>query len=379
MDPSSKAGERAELGAAVGLARLERLVGVVCADALFVLAGGPAEPKADLDGLAARRTHAYEEILGGKSHAHMVDAFDPWLLDIARALAPVAAPTWIPMMQVVREKVTLEAGARGLRSLFSSKPSDKDVQRVRRYGSLAVRALRAVYAADGPLDDEERLMIEAVIGSLGLPEADARALSGEGPTPPETLDVYGDMEPAVGRAVVRGAWLAAAADGLDPREEQTIRVVARKVNVAESEVEDARRDAQQRLERRSKAGAAAVDGVRFLLADRSPGLGVRLPALVGTLMIARRWRDEALAPIGLGTPVTLAKRHTGLDARERLGVLGVVWAAALMENPTLARAAVLRARWEQFAQDIAEDDPKSRELVERWTTDVLTSAARSSK
>ena len=60
------------------------------------------------------------------------------------------------MMDVVREKVTLEIGARGLRSLFSSKPSDKDVARVKRYGSLAVRVLRAVLAADGPLDAEER-------------------------------------------------------------------------------------------------------------------------------------------------------------------------------------------------------------------------------
>ena len=55
-------------------------------------------------------------------------------------------------MEVVREKVTLEIGARGLRSLFSSKPSDKEVARVKRYGSLAVRVLRAVLAADGELD-----------------------------------------------------------------------------------------------------------------------------------------------------------------------------------------------------------------------------------
>jgi hypothetical protein len=377
MDSSNRKGEAFDLGTRIGMERLEHLAGAVSADALFVLAGCPHEPKVELDGLAARRTNAYEEILSGKGHAHVVDAYDAWLLDLARALAPVAAPTWIPMMQVVREKVTLEAGARGLRSLFSSKPSDKDVNRVRRYGSLAVRALRAVYAADGPIDAEERLMIEAVISSLGLPEADARSLSDENPVAPEMLDGYGEIEPAVARAVVQGAWLAAAADGYDPREEQTIRAVARKINVAESDVEDGRRDAQQRLERRTKAGTAAVDGVRFILADRCPGLGIRLPALVGNLMIARRWRDEALAPVALGTPVMLARRHAGLETRERTAVLGVAWAAALMDNPTLARAAVLRARWERVAEDIGEDDPKSRELVERWATDALAGAARS--
>jgi hypothetical protein len=37
---------------------------------------------------------------------------------------------------------------------------------------------------------------------------------------------------------------------------------------------------------------------------------------------------------------------------------------------------VLRARWERFAQDLGEDDPQPREIVERWIDDALTGVAR---
>jgi len=356
-------------------AALERLVQVLCGDALFVLATEDADPRDALEGLTARRAAAYTAALQGQPCV-TADAFEAWLVEMARALAPVSPPASLPMMQVVREKVTLEVGARGLRSLFSSKPSDKEVTRVRRYGALAVRALRAVFAADGPLDAEERTTVAAVVAALGLPEADASALSAEAPVSADTLDVYGDMDSSIAWAIVRGAWQAAAADGIDPREEQVIKLLAHKIGTTPTDVEEARRQAQAHLEARSKAGAAAVDGVRFVLSDRRPGLGVRLAALVARLMIPRRWRDEALASIGLGAPVTLAKRHDGLDARARAAALRVAWVAALADDPSVARRALLAARWEQFAKDLGEDDSTLRDLAERWITDALASAAR---
>jgi hypothetical protein len=280
------------------------------------------------------------------------------------------------MMDLVREKVTLEIGARGLRSLFSSKPSDRDVARVKRYGALGVRVLRAVFAADGALDAEERTLVASVVAALGLPEADTHALHAEGPLPPESLDVYGEMDPAVARAIVRGAWLAAAWDSIDPREEQAIRVVAHKMGVAGEEVEAARREAIDRVEARRKVGAAAVDGVRYVLSDRCPGVGVRLAALTGTLAMPRRWREEALAGVGQGAPVTLAKRHAGLTGEERAAALGVAWGAALADDPSVGRRALLRARWERLAVDLGEDDPGARELVEGWIGEALAGVAR---
>ena len=184
------------------------------------------------------------------------------------------------------------------------------------------------------------------------------------------------MDHAVARAIVRGAWLAAASDEIDPREEAAIRVVGRKMGVAPEDIEDARRAAVDFIDWRRKAGAAAVDGVRYVLSDRVPGLGVQLAALAGTIMLPRRWRDESLAPVGHGAPVTLARRHVGLEADDRRAVLGVAWAAALAEDPSVGRRAVLCARWERFAEDLGEDDPQPREIVERWLTEALAGVAR---
>jgi tellurite resistance protein len=356
-------------------AALERLTGALAEDALLVVASGTLDGDA-LDALSQRRAQAYEDIVAGAPQPRMLVQFDAWLIAMARALAPIAPPAWIPMMDVVREKVTLEIGARGLRSLFSSKPSDKQAARVLRTGSLAVRALRAVYAADGALDAEDRTMIAAVVAALGLPENEALALSNEPPVLPETLDVYGEIEHGVARAIVRGAWLAAASDGIDPREEQAIRVIAQKLGVAADEAEMARKDAQERVEARSKVGAAAVDAVRYVLADRAPGPGVRLAALVGSMMVPRRWRNESLASVGQGAPVTLARRHEGLAGGERQVVLAAAWAAALAENPTLGRRALLQSRWERVAADLGEDDARPREVVERWIQQALAGAAR---
>jgi tellurite resistance protein len=357
-------------------AALGRLVGVLGEDAIFVLASGGRDPKDELDGLLQRRSAAYSAVVQGRPHTRMTAQFDAWMIDMTRAMAVVSPPVFLPMMEVVREKVTLEIGARGLRSLFSTKPSDKDIARIRRYGALAVRILRMVFAADGPLDREEETTVAAVVGALGLPDADSNALSAEPPAVPELLDVYGEMDHAVARAIVRGAWLAAALDTIDPREEQVVRTVAHKMGVSNEDTEEGRREALQRVEARRQAGAAAVDAVRYLLADRCPGLGVQLAALAGTLLLPRRWRGEALAPVALGAPSVLAKRHTGLAPHERLTVLGVAWAAALVDDPSVGRKALLRARWERLAQDVGEDDPSPRLLVERWVEDALVGTAR---
>jgi tellurite resistance protein len=357
-------------------AALERLLGVLCGDALFVLSSGGREPKDDLDSLLQRRSHAYAAAVQGRPHTRLTGQYEAWVVDMARAMAPVSPPAWLPMMDVVREKVTLEIGARGLRSLFSSKPSDKEVARVRRYGTLAVRVLRAVLSADGAIDREEQTIIAALISALGLPDSDANSLSAESPIAPETLDVYGEMDHAVALAVVRGAWLAAALDAVDPREEQAISVVARKLSVSRDDLEEARREALARVDGRRRTGLAAIDGIRYVLRDRHPGLGVQLAASVGTLMVPRRWRGEALAPVAQGAPLALAKRHHGLDTNARFAVLAIAWVCALVDNPTLGRLGLMRARWERLAQDLAEDDPSARIVLERWIDEALVGVAR---
>ena len=356
---------------------MSRLVAALAEEAIFAFAGASGGAKDAIEGIIKRRADAHLAFFQAAAQPAptMTGGFDAWLVELTRAAAPVAPPVWLPMSEVIREKVTLEAGARGLRSLFSSKPSDKDVQRVKRLGTLSVRVLRAVYAADGPVDAEEGRTIAALVASLGLPEADTAPLYAEAPQSMEEMSVYGDVEANVARAVVRGAWLAAVWDALDPREEQVVRTVASKLNVAQEDVDAMRNEAIARVDARRAAGLAAVDAVRFVLADRVPGAGIQLAALVGTLMLPRRYREETLAQVAAGTPVTLSKRHGGLTGDERAAALGVAWGAALHDDPSLGRRALLRARLDRFAADLGDEGGRVRPMVEAAIDEALAIVA----
>jgi tellurite resistance protein len=352
---------------------LGRLVSTLAEDAMFGLSCGGGTDV--LDGLGKRRGEAYSAVLAGHRLNTMTSEFDNWVVELTRAVAPIYPPVWMPMAEVIREKVTLEAGARGIRSLFSSTPSEKDVQRVKRLGTLAVRVLRAVFTADGALDPEEQRTIAGLIASLGLPDADAQALFAEPPVPVEQLDVYGDIEPAVAKAVLRGGWVAAAWDQIDPREEHVVRVLANKLAVPAMDLEVMRNDAVARIDTRRTAGLATVDAVRFVLSDRQPGHGITLAAKAGQLMVPRRYREEALAQVGAGTRVTLARRYPQLGHDDKSTVLAIAWAAAMYEDPSLARRALLRARHDRVAADLGEDGNKARHAIEDWIAEVLAPAA----
>jgi len=357
--------------------RLSQLVATLAEDTMFVLAGDEGAVSAPpFEGLAKRRDEAYRAALHGQPHATMLSAFDPWVIDLSRAMAPIAPPDWLPMGDVIRARVTLEAGPRGLRSLFSDKPSDKEAQRVHRLGMLSVRLLRQVLSAARPLDGHDARMVGAFVASLGLPQHEALSLLNEPLIPGVQLDVFGDLEPKVAKAILSGAWLAAAWDGLHPREEEVIRAFAAKAGVALDEVEEARAAALSRVEVKRLVGLATIDYVRAVLSDRVPGIGQALPAFLGTLLLPRRYRDEGLAPIGHLAPVMLARRYLKLTHDERTRVLGLTWAAALHEDPSLGRQALLRARFEHVAEDLESDGREARMLVSGWISDVLATTAR---
>ncbi len=334
---------------------LSRLVSMTCEEAIFGLSAALGNAHDALEDLVKRRKDAHQLALNGQRTPRMLDAFDAWVVDMARAMAPICPPSWLPMAEVLAEKVTLEVGARGLRSLFSSKPSDKDVVRVKRLGSLAVRVLRAVLSADGPIDGEEARMLASLITSLGLPEADAAPLYTEAPISIERLDVYGEIDAAVARAMLRGAWHAAAMDAIDPREEQVVRSLATKLNIPVVDVEYMRNEAIARVDARRMVGLATVDAVRYVLSDRVPGLGAQLAVFAGTLMLPRRFREEALTQVHHGAAVVLAQRYKGISSAEKASVLGIAWAAAILEDPSISRQALIKARLDRVAQDLRGD------------------------
>lgn len=352
---------------------LTHLVHHAVGDALFAIAGGA--DISHLESVAKRRGEAYVAILKGQRVHGIIDSFDAFFVDMCRVMAPIVPPIGLPMSDVLAEGVTLEIGARGLRGLFSSKPSEKDVHRVKQAGGFGVRALRAVLASDGALDPEESRALDAFIGALGLPEADAAILRDEPAKSVAQMEVYGESDLALNRALIRSAWLAAAWDALDPREEEVVRTLGSKLGMAHTELEEHRTEALARVDERRAMGLAAVDAVRYILSDRVPGAGVPLAVAVGNLTLPRRFRDEALAHVGHWTTVTLTGRHRELSSAQKTRVLTLAWLVALIENPTVARRALLRARHDRLATDLGEDGKRPRQALEQWLSDVLAPAA----
>jgi hypothetical protein len=357
--------------------RLSQLVSTLAEDTIFVLAGDEGAVAAPpFEALAKRRADVYAGILRGVARSTMVTTFDAWVVDLARAVAPISPPDWLPMGALLRAHVTLEAGVRGLRSLFSDKPSDKEVQRVTRLGTLAVRLLRQVLAAHGAESSDDARMLGAFVASLGLPPADAAGLLHEPAVPGLHLDVYGEIPPKLLSAMLEGAWLAAASDGLHPREEEVIRAFAAKASIGLEEVEAGRAAALARVEVKRLVGLATIDCVRAVLRDRVPGVGEALPTKLAVLLLPRRYREEGLSPIQHDAPVVHARRYLALSRDERTRVLGMTWAAALYDDPSVARQALLRARFEHVAEDLESDGREARTLVTGWMSEVLAATAK---
>ena len=74
-------------------------------------------------------------------------------------------------------------------------------------------------------------------------------------------------------------------------------------------------------------------------------------------------------------PATLGRRYTQLPSDEKQLALCVIWAAALWEDPTQSRRALLRARHDKVAQDLGDDGGRARHAIEAWLSDVLAPAA----
>ena len=283
------------------------------------------------------------------------------------------------MAEVVEAGLSLELGARGMRSLFTSKPSEKEVMRVRTTGAFAVRVLASVLGVAGQWSAESRLLRAALVASLGLPEDDQRVLNNEGPFAPEALDLHGGCDAKIARAIVRGAFYAAMGDGMDPREEQAIAGVAYKLGLDIDTVNAARNEARDQTEASRDFGEACVDAVRFML-DGDSIASERYAIATARLMLPAVLRREAITAINVGGPALLAKKHK-LDRRQRDAVLGLGWIMAVQQNPTITRRAELALRHSRIAADIGDESEAIElriaidRLIEIELNAALTAAA----
>jgi hypothetical protein len=347
---------------------------VLCEDAFFAIT---AARRVDVDQLRAlaRRRAPVVAGLGPDMRGGLMGTWEPWVTSLCAAIAPIAPPRWMPMADAVEQGLSLEHGARGVRSLFTSKPSEKEVLKIRTIGSLAVRVLAAVMAAPGVFSGESALLRAAAVASLGLPEEDQRMLTTEAPIPAESLEVYGDVEPRIARAIIRGAFQAAMGDGLDPREEDAILQLSTKLNVPVEAVNEARAQAKQSIDQSKALGDASVDAIRYVLADDAAE-AERYGIAAARLLLSTIHRRDAITALNVGGHVTLGKKYT-LDRREREVALALAWAAVLSSDPTYARRVEVMARHDRMALDLGDRDAgaAARELLERHLDAELSQVA----
>lgn len=317
-------------------------------DAFF---GVTAMNRYDAEAIVAlwrRRATTYAGAVRGAAGIGM-DAWDPWLLTMCAAIAPIAPPRWMPMADAIGE-LSLEHGARGMRSLFTSKPSDKEVARVRRMGALIVRVLGAVLAADGAFHQDALLLRATLVASLGLPEEDQKLLNAEAPMPAEALDIYGDFDAKLARSIVRGAFYGAMCDGLDPREEQAIGTCAKKFCLSLDDLNAARNDARKEVDGVKAFGEAACDAIRFVIADDGAE-AERLAVAAARLVLPSVHRREIVTSINVGGQVVLGRKHE-VEKKQRDAALALAWLSALRGDPSVARRAELAFRHDQVALDL---------------------------
>src|SRR5215212_8464640 len=108
-------------------AKLVDALEAVTEDALFGVAAAGHDDEDVLLGLGKRRAQLYEDVV--RNHDRVpISEYRRWMTELTAALAPICPPAWMPMAELVESGITVEGGARGVRALFTSKPSDKQVE-----------------------------------------------------------------------------------------------------------------------------------------------------------------------------------------------------------------------------------------------------------
>jgi len=353
---------------------LARGLAAVTEDALFAVAAVGYPDEEALIGLGKRRAEVYRSVVRGESTTN-VTALRDWITELCAAAAPVCPPSWLPMARLIEGGLTLEGGARGMRALFTTKPSGKAIDLVRRVGAFCVRALVAVQNADGELDVEEQEIRAALVSSLGLLAPDRHRLLYEPPLPVEELEVPEELDAKQAREIIEGAYLAAAADGIDGREEHIISSLANRLEVRPEDSEVARTAAREFVEEQRDLGGAAMDAIRYLLID-APEQAALLGQVAARLLLPQRHRLEPLSALHEKSTVTLAGRWQ-LDKTAQGAVLATAWLAALHTDPSASRRVTLLLRHEDIARDLraGANGALVRERLDRIVENQLQMAA----
>ena len=91
---------------------LSRLVSAASEECIFGLAAALGNSNDALEDLVKRRKDAHQLVVTAQNTPRMLDAFDAWVVEMARAMAPICPPSWMPMAEVLAR----EGHARGRRA-----------------------------------------------------------------------------------------------------------------------------------------------------------------------------------------------------------------------------------------------------------------------
>lgn len=316
----------------------------VCDEVFFGITATRKLSKDDLRALSVR-------------HAPMplrtMDTWEPWILNLCAAIAPISPPHWMPMARAVEAGLSLEHGARGLRSLFTNEPSESEVVHVRTLGPLAVQALGAALIADGRMDAEDELHRRALIASLGLPEHDQARLRDQAPVLIDEVYIPATVDTKTASAIVRGAFHATLGKGLAHREEQAVIALAARLGLTEDQTVTLRAEARQMVDSAQPFGEACVDAIRFMLAD-DPQAQRLFGAAAVNLTLPPIHRKAAMLALSSGQAPLLSRRHS-LDSDATEAVLALAWVVTLRANPTYMRHLELITRHTRLAVDLGDE------------------------
>lgn len=321
-----------------------------------------------LSQLAKRRATQYSDPSFGPQ--------DPrYWADIARALAPIAPPEVMPMHGVIDNGATLEGGARGLRGLFTSTPSEKDRKRVLRVATLVARVVSIVKSADSTITDDEKRCEEMAMASFGLTDEELATARPTAGLTADQFELHGEVDVKLRREILRGAWQFALRESLAAPAEETLATLAAKLELADQNME-IKAQAQSILARLGATVAMAIELVRHAgdgldTAVRDAAANELLHAAASPARAAvLRERIAQRPPVDFEYPGVLQKS-------QRLQSVALAWATLVSINPSYGWSMQLRARLAEAASAAGcsyEVDPGINE-VDRYLLRVASESS----
>lgn len=318
--------------------------------------------------LARRRAPRY----AAPSQAPVGDAY--WN-DLAASIAPLLPSELMPMWGLIDADLTLEGGAKGLRSLFSATPSARERRKVQRTATLAARVMSVVAHADGAVAADERRLIDMAMASFGLNDEELAAARAEGPTSASQLEVFGELDLRVRREVVRGAWQLALHGDLSKDEESAVVTIAAKLEIS-AELDLVRREVRDAQERCARVASLALE--LAMAASSSLDGELRAPALEHLIRCAAPPSVAAgLRARASGETEPPVAQKVALVSAQRVQALTLAWASLRsLDLPASTEALVrLGLRAAAARHDASADANSAMELVDRYLLERLAESS----